>query len=180
MDMKTRVAEFWQATCKKVGSFFNKTGDYFKNLLKRFRKTEDHAAESAAAEMNEPAAPEKTVEAAAPQTAFQKVCKILKNIGIWVFRLRRIFMAIPVIWCSIWLASYNSRNLPEQVGLNLQATGEFATVIDRSLAVYVPLGVTGACLALMFFSRRARYPWIISIFTLVLPWLILLTNIYPQ
>ena len=178
MDMKTRLAELWQTTSKKVGVFFNKIGDFFKNILSRFRKNNDASAESPVAETPKQPAAQKPSEVSA--TPLQKAGKILKMIGIWLYRLRRIFMAIPVIWCSIWFASHNSQNLPEQVGLNLQATGEYAQLIDRNLAIYGPLGVTAACLVLMFFSRRARYPWVISIFTLALPLLILITNTYPQ
>lgn len=109
-----------------------------------------------------------------------KIVYVLKQIGIWLFRLRKIFMAIPVVWYALKLASYNMENLPEQVGLNLLVNGEFSRMIERSTAVYGCLAVTGACLVLMLFSRRARYPWIISIFTLVLPLLLLVTNVYPQ
>jgi hypothetical protein len=42
-----------------------------------------------------------------------------------------------------------------------------------------PLGVTAACLLLMFCSRRTLYPWLISIMSLLLPMLILLLNNYP-
>lgn len=176
MDMKTRIAEFWQAACKKVGGFFNKIADFFKDLPNRFSGKKN--SDSAETEVQDQPVSETTPEAS--ESGFRKTCKVFKTIGVWVYRLRRIIMAIPVICCSLWLASYSTQNLPEQVGLNLQATGEFATVVDRSVAVYLPLGITGACLALMFFSRRARYPWIISVFTLVLPFLILITNLYPQ
>ena len=55
-----------------------------------------------------------------------------------------------------------------------------AQMISRDLAVLGPLAVTGGCLLLMFCSRRTFYPWIISIFTLVLPILLYLTNVYPN
>ena len=51
-------------------------------------------------------------------------------------------------------------------------------MVTRNYAVYGPLLVTGFCLLLMFCSRKTLFPWIISIFTLVLPYLIYLTNIY--
>ena len=49
-----------------------------------------------------------------------------------------------------------------------------------ALAVMGPLGLTAACLLLMFCSRKAMYPWAISIFTLALPVLLLLSNVYPN
>ena len=70
--------------------------------------------------------------------------------------------------------------LPEQVGLNLQTTGEYAQYISKQMAVYGPMGVTGGCLAMMFLSRKTVYPWMICMFSMLLPLLILLTNIFPS
>lgn len=96
----------------------------------------------------------------------------------WLWRLRSVFMAIPVVWAAIKLAMQNMDRLPEQVGLDIQATGEFARMISRQEAVYWPLGITLFCVVLMFFSKKPLLPWVISIFTLVLPWLIWLLNYY--
>ena len=109
-------------------------------------------------------------------------CKIKRVIGILVmliYRLRSVFLAIPVVWYALKLAAYNSKHLPEEVGLNLLSTGEFAMTISRELAVMGPLVVTGACLVLMLTSRKALYPWAVSIFTLILPILLLVSNLYP-
>lgn len=108
-----------------------------------------------------------------------KINGIINLIGVWLFRLRKFVMAAPVVYAALRLAAYNGQHLPEEVGLNLQATGEFATTVARSLAVYGPLGLTLACLALMFCARKAMYPWAVSIFTLTLPLLLLLSNTYP-
>lgn len=94
-------------------------------------------------------------------------------------RMRKPIMAIPVILASVWLAQYNTEHLPETVGIDLQATGEYAYMVSRDTAVLVPLAVTALCLLLMFCSRRTVYPWIISIFSLVLPVLVLVINIFP-
>ena len=88
-------------------------------------------------------------------------------------------MAIPVVYLAIQIANENLQRLPEAVGLNLQSTGEFAVMVTREYAVYGPLGITAFCLMLMFFSRKSLYPWVISIFTLVLPILLLISNRYP-
>lgn len=116
----------------------------------------------------------------------QKIADVFKMIGYvigqifhWIFRLRKVFMAIPVVYYAIRIADYNMHNLPEQVGFNLQSTGEFAKMISLETAVYAPLLLTAGCLVLMFCSRRALYPWLISIFTLAIPILFLITNIYP-
>ena len=111
------------------------------------------------------------------------VFKIIEDvIGVicrCIFKLRKIFMAIPVVYLAIQIANANMERLPEVVGLNLQSNGQFALMVTRDYAVYGPMGITAFCLLLMFFSRKTIFPWVISIFTLILPYLIYLTNIYP-
>ena len=113
------------------------------------------------------------------KTAVAKVNYLINFIGMFLFRLRKIVLAVPVAYAAVQLALYNRENLPEQVGINLQSTGEFAQMVTRDMAVMGPFGLTIACLLLMFCSRKAMYPWAISVFTLVLPVLILFTNLYP-
>ena len=108
-----------------------------------------------------------------------KINRVISTIGTWLFRLRKPVMAAPVVYYAVKLAQYNRIHLPEQVGVNLQSTGEFAQYISRDLAVMGPLALTGGCLILMFCSRKAMYSWAISIFTLALPLLLLLSNAYP-
>ena len=109
----------------------------------------------------------------------KKIGHVLHLIGSWIFRLRKIILAVPVVYLAVSLAINNLSQLPEQVGLNLQATGEFAMTVSRGAAVMGPLGITAACLLLMFCSRKTLYPWVISLFTLVLPVLLLCMNNYP-
>ncbi len=111
--------------------------------------------------------------------AVGKINHVISTIGTWLFRLRKPVMAAPVVYYAVKLAQYNQTHLPEQVGVNLQSTGEFAQYISRNLAVMGPLALTGGCLILMFCSRKAMYSWAISIFTLTLPLLLLLSNAYP-
>ena len=108
-----------------------------------------------------------------------KINAVINFIGVWLFRLRKFVMAAPVVYYALKLADYNRANLPEQVGLNLQATGEFTRMISREMAVTGPLALTIGCLFLMFCSRKATYAWAISIFTLALPILLLISNLYP-
>lgn len=137
----------------------------FMDKWKNFLKNDKQPVETAAAEPQEKG-----------KVSFSEGLRI---IGMVIFRLRKIFMAIPVVYFALRLAAYNSDNLPLLVGLDLQTTGEFAHTISRQGAVSFPLIVTGACLVLMFFSRKSVYPWLISIFSLVIPVLLLITNIYP-
>lgn len=103
--------------------------------------------------------------------------EVMSAIGRWIYKLRGVLLSIPVAVCAILLALKNMRELPEQVGINLLASGEFQMTIDRSFAVLIPLVVTLFCLLMMFCSRKALYPWLISIFTLVLPILLYVTNV---
>lgn len=109
---------------------------------------------------------------------FQKIEEVITVICRCIFKLRKIFMAIPVVYYAFKIASENMERLPEAVGLNIQSTGEFALMVTREYAVYGPLGVTAFCLLLMFFSRKTLFPWLISIFSLVLPYFIYFTNLY--
>lgn len=125
--------------------------------------------------------------ASAQQTGWEKVKvvtakinQIINLIGTWMFRLRKIVLAIPVVYYALQLAAMNNASLPEQVGINLQASGEFAFTVSRGFAVMGPLALTLACLLLMFCSRKALYPWAISLFTLALPVLLLISNLYPM
>lgn len=110
---------------------------------------------------------------------FGTIGNILKIIGSWVYRLHKVLLAVPVALVSAWLAQYNFNHLPEMVGINLQTNGEYAQMISRELAVLGPVAVTAACLLLMFCSRRTIYPWLISVFSLVLPLLVYITNVFP-
>ena len=122
-------------------------------------------------------APLDTVEEA-PQPK-NKVLEVIRILCLAVYRLRALFMAIPVIFAALRLAAYNSEHLPLLVGLDLQTTGEYAKMISRQTAVTFPLMITAVCLVLTCFSRKIMYPWLISVFTLVIPILLLITNIYP-
>ena len=103
------------------------------------------------------------------------VCKI----GKVLYHLRSFFLAIPVGIAAVVLAIRNMTLLPEMVGINVLASGEYQWMIDRNLAVMAPIVLTAVCLLMMFLSRRVIYPWLISIFSLVLPILLIVTNIFP-
>ena len=109
---------------------------------------------------------------------YKKVEEVISIIYRCIFKLRKLFMALPVVYLAIRIAAANLQRLPEAVGINMQSNGEFALMVTRNYAVYGPLGITGFCLLLMFFSRKTVYPWVISIFSLVLPYLLYITNLY--
>lgn len=109
----------------------------------------------------------------------QKVGNVIYQIGLWIYRLRAILLAIPVIIWALQLARINYELLPDMVGLSLQASGEFTYLVAKEVAVYGPLAVTALCLLMVALSKKTIYPWIISIFSLALPLLILMTNVFP-
>ena len=94
----------------------------------------------------------------------------------WIYRLRSVFLAIPVAAVAVILAIHNQAMLPDMVGFSLQASGEFAYLVSKSIAVLGSLAVTAVCLLMTFCSRKVLYPWLISVFSLVLPLVIYLTN----
>ena len=113
------------------------------------------------------------------RSTFRKIWDVIRILCLAVYRLRSVFLAIPVILVALRLAAYNSEHLPLLVGLNLQTTGEFAKTISRQTAVTFPLFLTGGCLVLTILSKKTLYPWLISVFSLVIPILLLVTNMYP-
>ena len=113
------------------------------------------------------------------RSTFQKIWDVIRILCLAVYRLRSVFLVIPVILVALRLAAYNSEHLPLLVGLNLQTTGEFAKTISRQTAVTFPLFLTGGCLVLTFLSKKSLYPWLISIFSLAIPIMLLITNMYP-
>lgn len=109
----------------------------------------------------------------------RKIGDILGLIGLWIWRLRKFFMAVPIVMLAVYLARLNNNLLPDMVGIDLQTTGEYAMLIAKETAVYGPLAVTAVCLLMMFLSRKTLYPWLICLFSMALPVLILVTNIFP-
>ncbi len=133
-----------------------------------------------------------------PNAFREKVLPVLKKIwdGLstvcsYLFKLRGIILAAPVAAAAVVIGMINLARLPEMVEItkltfDTQAEDSLfgclvigADYISRSGAVFGPMLLTFACLVLMLCSKRTFYPWIISVFTLLLPIVILLTNIYP-
>lgn len=108
-----------------------------------------------------------------------RIGHVLKIIGGYIYKLRKVFYAIPVVVAAIKLAMMNMEKLPEIVGISIQADGTYAAMVSQNVAVFGPVLVTGICLVLMFCSRKTLYPWLISVFSLLLPLLIYATNVFP-
>ncbi len=115
---------------------------------------------------------------------FVAFCKkagfVLKLTAKWAYQLRSLVLSIPVVVCAGALAIRNARLLPELVGVNMLASGDYQWLVSRGAAVTLPLGVTILCVLLMLCSKKMLYPWLISVFSLVLPVVIWFTNTFPQ
>lgn len=108
-----------------------------------------------------------------------KIGNVLGFIGKWVYNLRGLLISLPVAVAAWKLAEYNKANLPAEVGLNMLASGEFGTIVSLQYAVMVPLLVTGIALLTVLLTRKPFIPWVISIFTLTVPLLLLMNNNLP-
>ena len=71
---------------------------------------------------------------------YRKAKTIGKKAWPWIWQGRKILLAIPVVHLMLYFARLNWNVLPEQVGLNLQTTGEYAQYITR--------------------ERRSTAPWV--------------------
>ena len=106
------------------------------------------------------------------------------NIGKWTFTLRSVLFAVPVAVAAVFLAVRNSFLLPALVSFDIATIDAKALVfrtvtIDRSMAVVMPLVITLVCLILMFCSKKVVYPWLVSLFSLLLPLVLLIVNTFP-
>ena len=110
---------------------------------------------------------------------FEKIGYVLSVIWKWIYNLRSVLLSIPVVIAAIGLTKQALVKLPEQVGILLLEDGGYQWTVARNIAAFGPLAVTAACLLMMFCSRRVLYPWLISIFSLVIPFVIYITNVFP-
>ncbi len=106
--------------------------------------------------------------------------QVMKITGKWLYKLRSLVLSIPVAVTALSLAIRNLWALPTNVGINLLESGAFSFYVNKGIAVIVPLGVTALCLLLMYCSRKILYPWLISVFSLVLPLVLWVTNVFPS
>ena len=110
---------------------------------------------------------------------FRKVWKNVKKITAKIFHYRAVFLALIVVACSLTMAAVSMFLLPAQVGIDLQIDGSYTFMLPKLLAVLFPVLITLISLVFVLISKRTLYPWLISLFTLALPAVILLTNIFP-
>lgn len=112
-----------------------------------------------------------------------KAWRVIKTICKYLYMFRGVFISIPTAIVAIMLALRNSERLPESVAVEIfrfwKVDETAAATISRTSAVMIPLAITGVCILMTILSKRTVFPWLIGVFTLVLPILIWVTNLYP-
>lgn len=110
---------------------------------------------------------------------FAAIGRFFGKVGKVIYWLRKIFLSIPVVVGALHTVQYVQERLPEKVGLLIQESGAYTYVLSRDTAMNGCLAITALCLLMMLISRRTIYPWLISLFSLILPFALLITNIFP-
>ena len=105
--------------------------------------------------------------------------RVVGKIGNVLYHMRKIFLTVPVVLVGMRVYLYAKEKLPAEVGLLLQENGGYQYMLDRDTALSCCMVITGACLLLMYLSRKTIYPWIISLFTLILPLFLVISNMFP-
>ena len=95
-----------------------------------------------------------------------------KTVLKWVIQLRSVALSIPVAVIAVILAINNAATLT--AGLSIGA-GENVITIGRSVLIMGPLALTALSILMTLFSKKVVYPWLISLFTLLLPLVISFT-----
>lgn len=109
----------------------------------------------------------------------RSVWKVISMIWSYIFRLRGLLLTAPVIIAAVVFACMNYSNLPDTVGIMLTTSGEFSYSVGRGIASLLPLCLTAVCVLLTVCSKKTLFPWLVSVFSLVLPVVIYLINVYP-
>ncbi len=119
---------------------------------------------------------------------FKRLGEDIATIIRYMYKLRAIILCAPVAAVAVVLASINTRLLPEAVSFlmpGIEIGAEDALFgflvfdqiqVDKGGAIISCLILTLICLGLTLLSKRTLYPWLISVFTLVMPLFLRVTN----
>ena len=107
----------------------------------------------------------------------------MRTLWQWTYRLRSLVLAIPVAMTAVVLAIRNITILPAVVTFDVAAIkkGELvfqSIAVAKGVAVMAPLMITLCCLVLTFCSKKVVYPWLVSLFSLVIPLVLALVNTF--
>ena len=103
-----------------------------------------------------------------------KIASFCSATGKWTYKLRAFVLAIPIVAIAVILAVSNMATLPAAVAIGLPniVNGIWVfqeVLVSKILAVFIPLLVTAFCLLMMFLSKRISFPFLVSLFSLILP-----------
>lgn len=107
---------------------------------------------------------------------WKNVAGVTGKILAFLYRMRKVFLAVPLLAAAVYEAAKNYAELPNQVGISLTDAGTFARMYPKELAVWAPFGLTFVCIVLMFLSRKCVYPWLVGLLSLAIPVLLLVMN----
>ena len=105
-----------------------------------------------------------------------KIGRFIKQACHFIYKFRAIFLVVITIIAALLMANYCKAKLPESVGIDLQSDGSFSKYITRDQAVNSSFLLTALSLIFVLISKKTLYPWLISLFTFVIPILIVVTN----
>lgn len=101
------------------------------------------------------------------------------------FKARGVLLSLPVAAVALLLALRNMVVLPQAVMFSTAALNDVGNLVfqnitvSKALAVWGPFGITLVCIAMVILSKRVVYPWLISLFSLIIPILLQLINTFP-
>ena len=103
-----------------------------------------------------------------------KIASFCSATGKWTYKLRAFVLAISIVVIAVILAVSNMATLPAAVAIGLPNIVNGILVfqevlVSKILAVFIPLLVTAFCLLMMFLSKRISFPFLVSLFSLILP-----------
>ena len=103
-----------------------------------------------------------------------KIASFCSATGKWTYKLRAFVLAIPIVAIAVILAVSNMATLPAAIAIGLPNIVNGILVfqevlVSKLLAVFIPLLVTAFCLMMMFLSKRISFPFLVSLFSLILP-----------
>lgn len=106
------------------------------------------------------------------------------RVWLWLYRLRSVFLGVPVLVAALILALRNMIKLPDSVTFSSAALNDVGNLIfqnitiSKGLAVWGPFAITVICVGMIVLSRRVVYPFVISLFTLAVPIVLNWVNIF--
>ena len=107
-----------------------------------------------------------------PKSSPKSGAETFKTVLHWTFRLRSVMLSLPVAVIAIVLAVSNAGKLPGPLSIG---AGQNIITISKSVLIMGPLALTALSILMTLISKRVAYPWIISLFTLLLPLVLMFT-----